>query len=89
MKKTCIFLATFLCLMPLVCLGFDGELDLKILKREQKERYTCICIGIHVWKWLKILKCVIFHIFFFILGSSFSFFNSAYFIRTMQFGRLL
>lgn len=50
MKKTCIFFATFLCLMPLVCLGFDGKLDLKILKREQKERYTCtcICIDIHV-----------------------------------------
>lgn len=70
MKKTCIFLATFLCLIPLVCLGFDGKLDLKILKREQKERYTCICIDIHVWKWSKILKCVIFRIFFFISGSS-------------------
>lgn len=48
MKKTCIFFATFLCLMPLVCLGFDEKLDLKILKREQKERYACICIDIHV-----------------------------------------
>lgn len=26
--------------MPIVCRGFKGKLDLKIPKREQKERYT-------------------------------------------------